>query len=152
MQLAGSRVAESHGSVVGLTGLFDRGTSAEVEPVVVTGAVRDQGIGRRLVGCVVEEALARGYEYLAVRPVDRNVAAVRRFRSSRPRVRPLRDAWPSLVTWAQGQTVRHVRRTRGPGPRSTSALPRDEQPEPNRPRAGESHASLCHAHGLSIRA
>lgn len=36
-QRIGSWVAESRGSVVGLTGLLDRGTSAEVEPVVVTG-------------------------------------------------------------------------------------------------------------------
>jgi hypothetical protein len=33
-------VAESHGRVIGLTGLFDRGTSAEVEPVVVAETAR----------------------------------------------------------------------------------------------------------------
>ena len=75
----GSWVAESHGRVVGLTGLLDRGTSGEVEPVVVTEAARDHGIGRILISRVVEEARARGYEYLAIRPVARNVAAVRRF-------------------------------------------------------------------------
>ena len=75
----GSWVAESHGRVVGLTGLLDRGTSGEVEPVVVTEAARDHGIGRMLISRVVEEARARGYEYLAIRPVARNVAAVRRF-------------------------------------------------------------------------
>ena len=78
----GSWVAESHGSVVGLTGLFDRGTSGEVEPVVVAEAVRDQGIGRMLIGRVVDEARARGFEYLAIRPVARNVAAVRRFHAA----------------------------------------------------------------------
>jgi GNAT superfamily N-acetyltransferase len=78
-QRVGSWVAESHGRVVGLTGLFDHGAGAEVEPVVVTEAARDQGIGRRLISRVVEEALARGYEYLAIRPVARNVAAVQRF-------------------------------------------------------------------------
>jgi GNAT superfamily N-acetyltransferase len=77
-----SWVAESHGRVVGLTGLFDRGTSGEVEPVVVAEAVRDQGIGRMLISRVVEEARARGYEYLAIRPVARNVAAVRRFHAA----------------------------------------------------------------------
>jgi GNAT superfamily N-acetyltransferase len=81
-QRIGSWVAEFHGRVVGLTGLLDRGTSAEVEPVVVTESARDQGIGRRLISRVVEEALARGYEYLAVRPVARNVAAVRRFHAA----------------------------------------------------------------------
>jgi GNAT superfamily N-acetyltransferase len=75
----GSWVAESHGRVVGLTGLFDRGTSGEVEPVIVAEAARHQGIGRMLIGRVVDEARARGLEYLAIRPVARNVAAVRRF-------------------------------------------------------------------------
>jgi GNAT superfamily N-acetyltransferase len=81
-QRIGSWVAESRGRVVGLTGLLDRGLSAEVEPVVVTNAARDQGIGRRLISRVVEDALARGYEYLAVRPVARNVAAVGRFHAA----------------------------------------------------------------------
>jgi GNAT superfamily N-acetyltransferase len=81
-QRIGSWVAESHGTVVGLTGLLDRGTSGEVEPVIVTEAIRDQGIGRLLIGRVVEQALARGYEYLTIRPVARNVAAVRRFHAA----------------------------------------------------------------------
>jgi GNAT superfamily N-acetyltransferase len=78
-QRMGSWVAESRGRVVGLTGLFDRGMSGEVEPVVVAEAARDQGIGRMLISRVVQEARARGYQYLAIRPVARNVAAVRRF-------------------------------------------------------------------------
>jgi GNAT superfamily N-acetyltransferase len=78
----GSWVAESHGTVLGLTGLFDRGASGEVEPVIVTETARNEGIGRRLIGRVVEEARARGYEYLAIRPVARNVAAVRRFHAA----------------------------------------------------------------------
>jgi GNAT superfamily N-acetyltransferase len=81
-QRMGSWVAESYGRVVGLTGLLDRGRSGEVEPVVVAEAVRDQGIGRMLISRVVEEARARGYEYLAIRPVARNVAAVRRFHAA----------------------------------------------------------------------
>ena len=81
-QRISSWVAEFHGRVVGLTGLLDHGTSAEVEPVVVTEAARDQGIGHWLINRVVEEALVRGYEYLAIRPVARNVAAVRRFHAA----------------------------------------------------------------------
>jgi GNAT superfamily N-acetyltransferase len=78
----GSWVAESRGSVIGLTGLLDRGASGEVEPVVVAETARDQGIGRMLIGRVVDEARARGFEYLAIRPVARNVAAVRRFHAA----------------------------------------------------------------------
>jgi GNAT superfamily N-acetyltransferase len=81
-QRIGSWVAESHARVVGLTGLLDRVTSGEVEPVVVAEGARDRGIGRRLISRVVQEALARGYEYLAIRPVARNVAAVRRFHAA----------------------------------------------------------------------
>src|SRR5215472_3475585 len=81
-QRMGSWVADSRGRVIGLTGLFDRGGSGEVEPVVVAEAARDQGIGRVLISRVVEEACARGYEYLAIRPAARNVAAVRRFHAA----------------------------------------------------------------------
>ena len=78
----GSWVAEFRGGVIGLTGLFDRGRSGEVEPVVVAEAARNRGIGRMLISRVVEEAHTRGYQYLAIRPVARNVAAVRRFHAA----------------------------------------------------------------------
>ena len=74
-----SWVAESEGSIVGLTGLLDHGTSGEVEPVVVTEEFRGRGVGRRLIDQVVAEAVTRGYEYLAIRPVARNVDAIHRF-------------------------------------------------------------------------
>ena len=75
-------MAESRGLVIGLTGLFDRGLSGEVEPVVVAEAARNHGVARLLIGCVVEESRSRGYEYLAIRPVARNVAAVQRFHAA----------------------------------------------------------------------
>ena len=78
----GSWVAQAEDRVVGLTGLLGRGMSGEVEPVVVTAAVRSQGIGRRLIGRVVQEAQARGFEYLVIRPVARNAAAVHRFHAA----------------------------------------------------------------------
>jgi GNAT superfamily N-acetyltransferase len=78
----GSWVAETDGRVVGLTGLFDRGANGEVEPVVVAEGAREQGIGRMLISRVVEEARTRGYEYLAIRPVGRNIAAVRHFHAA----------------------------------------------------------------------
>ena len=81
-QRMGSWVAASHGMVIGLIGLFDRGRSGEVEPVVVAEAARNQGIGGMLISRVVEEARAHGHEYLAIRPVARNVTAIRRFHAA----------------------------------------------------------------------
>jgi GNAT superfamily N-acetyltransferase len=74
-----SWVAEVDRAVVGLTGLLDHGTSGEVEPVVVTEGRRQRGIGRLLLDRVTTEAVNHGYEYLAIRPVARNVSAIRRF-------------------------------------------------------------------------
>ncbi len=74
-----SWVAEVEGDVVGLTGLLDHGPSAEVEPVVVTDAWRHQGVGEALIQKVVTEARRRGYEYLAIRPVARNITAIQSF-------------------------------------------------------------------------
>jgi GNAT superfamily N-acetyltransferase len=74
-----SWVADIGGRVVGLTGLLDRGASGEVEPVVVTDPLRGRGVGRLLIDRVITEAVDRGYEYLAIRPVARNITAIRRF-------------------------------------------------------------------------
>lgn len=74
-----SWVADLNGRIIGLAGLLDRGSSGEVEPVVVTERLRRRGVGRLLIERAVTEAAARGYEYLAIRPVARNVSAIRRF-------------------------------------------------------------------------
>jgi GNAT superfamily N-acetyltransferase len=122
-QRIGSWVAESHGRVVGLTGLLDQGPSAEVEPVVVTEAARDQGIGRRLISRVVEEARARGYEYLAIRPVARNVAAVQRFHAAGFRalgghIDLTMDLAARRHEWLPGASLRsRLRLLKGPGER-----------------------------------
>ena len=65
--------------VIGLTGLFHRGPSGEVEPVVVAESARYHGVARLLIDRVVEESRGRGYEYLAIRPVARNAAALTGF-------------------------------------------------------------------------
>jgi GNAT superfamily N-acetyltransferase len=77
-----SWVADIDRQVVGLTGLLDHGANAEVEPIVVTGRLRGRGIGRLLLERVITEAAARGYEYLSIRPVARNVSAIRRFHAA----------------------------------------------------------------------
>ncbi len=75
----GTWVAEDATDVVGLTGLLDHGGSCEIEPVVVAARRRGLGIGRRLVAHAVEAARARRYDYVSLRPVARNVEAIRSF-------------------------------------------------------------------------
>jgi GNAT superfamily N-acetyltransferase len=62
--------------VVGLVGLVLTGRAGEVEPVVVSGSRRGQGIGRALLEHVAAEARRRGLKYLTVTPVSRNVSAI----------------------------------------------------------------------------
>jgi GNAT superfamily N-acetyltransferase len=109
-QLAGFWVAELRGEIVGMTGLFDRGSNGEVEPVVVTEGARDKGIGHLLINRAVDEALARGYEYLAIRPVARNVAAIRQFHAAGFRtlgghIDLTMDLAPRRHEWATGATL-----------------------------------------------
>jgi GNAT superfamily N-acetyltransferase len=75
----GSWVAQVEELTVGLSGLLARGRSADVEPVVVAPGHRGKGIGRRLVEHVVEAARSSGFEFVTLRPVARNVGAIRSF-------------------------------------------------------------------------
>lgn len=75
----GSWVADLDGEVVGLTGLLDHGHNGEIEPVVVATARRGRHIGQALIEYVVAEARRRNFEYLAIRPVARNLTAIRSF-------------------------------------------------------------------------
>ncbi len=70
-------VAEVEGQVVGLAGLIP--DASELEPVVVSEAHRGQGVGRLLAEAVISTARERGARTIQVRPVARNVEAVRFF-------------------------------------------------------------------------
>ena len=65
--------------VVGMCGLLIDGEDGEVEPIVVTSALRSQGIGRQLLQTVTGEAKRRNLRALTVRPVARNVEALQLF-------------------------------------------------------------------------
>ena len=84
--LANVWVAERGGEVIGLCGLLIEGYVGEVEPVVVTAAERSRGVGGKLVEKALEEARARKLRFLNVRPVGRNVEAIRFFRRAGFRV------------------------------------------------------------------
>lgn len=63
--------------VVGLIGLIVRGEEAEVEPLVVGRRYRRRGIGKRLLETAVAEAHGLGVKLITVKPVARNVEAIR---------------------------------------------------------------------------
>ena len=70
-------VAEFDGRVVGLAGLLP--DVPELEPIVVSKQHRRHGIGRQLAEVVISTARERGARQLQVRPVGRNVEAIRFF-------------------------------------------------------------------------
>jgi GNAT superfamily N-acetyltransferase len=70
-------VAEIDGRVVGLAGLVP--DDFELEPIVVSAQHRGDGIGRLLAETVVSVARERGARAVQVRPVGRNVEAIRFF-------------------------------------------------------------------------
>jgi N-acetylglutamate synthase-like GNAT family acetyltransferase len=70
-------VAEVEGRVVGLAGLIPE--AVELEPVVVAEQHRGQGVGRLLAEAVISAARERGARTIQVRPVGRNVEAIRFF-------------------------------------------------------------------------
>ncbi|MGD2200710.1 MAG: GNAT family N-acetyltransferase [Candidatus Bathyarchaeota archaeon] len=72
-------VAVHEDAVIGLTGLMGEGDEAEVEPAVVSEPYRGRGVGRMLMETVIAEARDRGVKFLSVRPVARNVEAIRFF-------------------------------------------------------------------------
>ena len=63
--------------MVGLAGLIPE--ASELEPVVVSEQHRGQGIGRLLAEAVISAAREGGARTIQVRPVGRNVEAVRFF-------------------------------------------------------------------------
>jgi GNAT superfamily N-acetyltransferase len=71
-------VAEADGDVVGLAGLISE-PDFELEPIVVAEHHRKHGVGRLLASAVVGAARERGARTIQVRPVGRNVEAIRFF-------------------------------------------------------------------------
>jgi ribosomal protein S18 acetylase RimI-like enzyme len=74
----GTWVAEIDGKVVGFTGLLEyqnQESVVEIEPLVVSAAFRDQGIGSKLAAYAKIEAKKQGYRFITVRPELRNEEA-----------------------------------------------------------------------------
>ena len=74
----GTWVAESEKKIVGFAGLLDlvgHEGVGEIEPLVVTTSSRSKGIGTVLIERVINEAKARKFRFLSIRPELRNEKA-----------------------------------------------------------------------------
>ena len=72
-------VAELDKIIVGLVGLIVRGKEAEVEPIIINSAYRQQGIGKKLLRFIIKHASEKEIKYLSIRPVARNKDAMKVF-------------------------------------------------------------------------
>ncbi len=70
-------VAVHNSRVVGLVGLIIEENEAEIEPLIVSKDHRCKGIGKRLIETVVSEARKEGVRFLNVKPVVRNMKAIK---------------------------------------------------------------------------
>lgn len=78
LDVSGIWVADDPGDgVIGLVGLLMKGTTGEVEPIVVAGPHRGAGVGAALLKHVTEEAKKRSLARLTIRPESRNVEALK---------------------------------------------------------------------------
>jgi len=72
-------VAEIADRVLGACGLLMRGEESELEPIVVAPSHRSRGIGALLAQSAIAESRRLGVKYVNVRPVARNLEAIRFF-------------------------------------------------------------------------
>ncbi len=72
-------VAELDERLVGFCGLLVEGDESELEPIVVHPDQRSRGIGALLAGRAISESRRLGVKYVNVRPVARNLEAIRFF-------------------------------------------------------------------------
>lgn len=108
-RLAGIWLAEVDGEVVGMAGLLVDGGEAEVEPIVVSELHRSRGIGASLLEELRQEALRRDVAHLSIRPVARNVEAIRAFYRAGFRILGHIDMFMDLrenqPTWKEGVEI-----------------------------------------------
>ncbi len=72
-------VAVQNSLVVGFTGLIIKGNEADIEPLIVSKAYRCKGIGEQLIKTAINQARNKGIRFLNVKPVARNIHAIRFF-------------------------------------------------------------------------
>jgi len=72
-------VAAYDSQVVGFIGLVVEEVEAEIEPLIVSENYRYKGIGMQLLRIAISEARTLGVKFLKVKPVARNVQAIKFF-------------------------------------------------------------------------
>jgi GNAT superfamily N-acetyltransferase len=72
-------IAQLAHQVLGFCGLLVRGEECELEPIVVDPTHRSRGIGALLAQQAIAESRHLGMKYVNVRPVARNLEAIRFF-------------------------------------------------------------------------
>lgn len=72
-------VAAARDTLLGLCGLLVHGEESELEPIVVDPARRNAGVGGALAQYAIAESKRIGVKYVNVRPVARNLEAIRFF-------------------------------------------------------------------------
>jgi len=77
--LAGIWAIEHDLAVIGMAGLLIEADEAEIEPIVIRSEYRSRGLGAQLIERLKAEAKARGAAYLSIKPVARNIEAIKCF-------------------------------------------------------------------------
>jgi GNAT superfamily N-acetyltransferase len=72
-------VAATDQKVIGFGGLIVNDEEAEIEPLVVSKHYRNKGVGIKLVEALLLEARRLEIKYLSVKPVARNIEAIKFF-------------------------------------------------------------------------
>ncbi|MFX1598424.1 MAG: GNAT family N-acetyltransferase [Promethearchaeota archaeon] len=72
-------VAVHNSQVIGLVGLIVEEKEGEIEPIIIKRGFRKKGIGRQLIEGIISEVRSRGIRFLKVKPVARNIRAMKFF-------------------------------------------------------------------------
>ena len=72
-------VAICNSKAVGLVGLVVEDKEAEIEPLIVSESHRGEGIGKKLLETAISEARKLHIKFLTVKPVARNIQAIKFF-------------------------------------------------------------------------
>lgn len=77
--LAGLWVVEQNNLILGMAGLLIDNENAEIEPIIIRSESRSKGIGTLLIKKLKVKAKEHNVTYLSIKPVARNIEAIKCF-------------------------------------------------------------------------